>query len=163
MDAPDRCECSQSRAAWITFRLLLMLAGVSLAAYIPYKYATQLHATEGLYAFLFPFSSLLAMTGMALAIRPELAFRIPLFGRPVIAALAAGWMATGMSCVKALAIQVLASPGPGLFASFQMVAQHIFLSLAVAAIVLVPSAVFAQFGITPKIEPARKAERFAQA
>lgn len=162
MDAADRCGCRKNRAAWTTFRVLLMLAAASLAGYIPYKYATQLHAIDGIYAFLFPLSGVLAMAGMALAARPELAFRIPLVGRAAIGALAAGWMATGMLCVKSLTTQVLVSPGAGLFASFHMATQHIFLSLAVAAIVLAPSAVWAQFGVSPKVGPARETERFAE-
>ena len=52
------------------FRVALFAAALSLAAYIPYKYATQLHAITGLYAFLFPLASVLAAAGMLLAMKP---------------------------------------------------------------------------------------------
>ena len=43
--------------AWL-FRIALFAAAARLAACIPYKYATQLHAVDGLCAFLFPLSAL---------------------------------------------------------------------------------------------------------
>ena len=61
---------SNSPWAPTAFRIALFAAAASLAAYIPYKYATQLHAIQGLYAFLFPLSAILAAAGIALAVRP---------------------------------------------------------------------------------------------
>ena len=53
------------------FRIALFVAAASLALYIPYKYATELHAISGLYAYLFPLSGVLAVFGMILAVRPQ--------------------------------------------------------------------------------------------
>lgn len=150
----------QQPTAWVIFRVALLAAAVSLGFYIPYKYATQLHAVQGLYAFLFPLSSVLVVLGIALSVRPELAFRIPGPGRAAVAALAAGWIATGMLCVPSLTKQAMSIPVAGLFATFHMLAQHVFLSLSVAALVVVPAAVFAQFGAaaaTRERSPARSA------
>lgn len=137
----------KSRRSWSAYRWVMFLAAASLAVYIPYKYATQLHAIRGLYAFLFPLSAVLALGGMALALRPGLALRLPLLARAAVGALAAGWIATGVLCVPTLAKQVMASPWGGLFATFHMLVQHVVLSLLVAALALAPRALFRQMGL----------------
>ena len=119
-------------------RLALFTSGASLAVYVPYKYATGLNAYEGLYALLFPFSILLAVTGMALAFRPQIAGRSNLSVRVAGSALALLWMVAGMACAKSLAATIAAHPAAGLLATFQMLAQHLFLSLAVLGAALFP-------------------------
>ena len=58
---------ARQNTAWWIFRTALFASAASLAIYIGYKYATQLHTLEGFYAFLFPLSSVLAVAGMVLA------------------------------------------------------------------------------------------------
>ena len=83
---------------WL-FRAALFAAAASLAAYIPYKYATQFHAISGLYAFLFPLSAVLAAAGMIVAVKPEKACDCGTTMRTGLAALAGLWLVTGMMCV----------------------------------------------------------------
>ena len=135
--------------AWLTFRIVMLAAAVSLGIYIPYKYATQLHAIDGLYAVLFPLSSVLTIAGIALGVRPGLAFRLPRPGRAAVGAVAAGWLATGVLCVPSLTETTLQTPVAGLFASFHMLVQHVVLSLGVAALVLAPRTTYARFGMAP--------------
>lgn len=123
-----------------TFRLALFAAAASLAAYIPYKYATQLHAVEGLYAVLFPFSALLAAAGMVLALRPRTACQCSMSARAGFGALAVLWLGTGLLCVPSLMASVASAPAGGLLASFHMLAQHVFLSLSVLAFAVAPQA-----------------------
>ncbi len=52
-------------AAVLIFRAALLLSTLGLAAYSPYKYASQLHAISGRYAFLFPIFGLLALAGQS--------------------------------------------------------------------------------------------------
>jgi hypothetical protein len=154
-----RSECSRlrkRRPIWTAFRVALFAAALSLAGYIPYKYLTQLHAIEGLYAFLFPLSSILVVAGLTLSLRPDVAFRLPLVGRALIAAIATGWIATGVLCIPSLTRMALQSPVGGAFAMFHMVTQHVFLSLSVAMLVLVPSTMMTQFGVLPKGDVGRR-------
>ena len=80
---------------WGSCRFILLALVVSLPAYVPFKYATQLHAIDGLYALLFPFSSVIALAGIALAVRPALGFQLPLWLRAGVSVLSVGWIATG--------------------------------------------------------------------
>lgn len=147
-----------TQRSWIVYRLVMFAAAASLALYIPYKYATQLHAVSGLYAFLFPLSGVLAVAGIVLAVRPELAFRTPLVLRAVVGAVAVGWLATGLLCAKSLTLGILENPGPGLFAAFHMVVQHVVLSFQVAALALAPRALYDQLGVAaPRAGRARVA------
>ena len=131
------------------FRVLLFAAAASLAAYIPFKYATQLHTVEGSYAVLFPFSSLLAIAGMILAVRPQLACGCSSATRGSLAVLGVAWMVTGMICVPALTVSIMNNPAAGLFATFQMIAQHIFLSLSIFVFALVPDRMARRLGASP--------------
>ena len=115
------------------FRIALFAAATSLALYIPFKYATRLHAVAGFYAFIFPLSALLAAAGIVLALKPEKACDCGSTVRSGIAALSLLWLTTGMLCVSALADAVASQPLRGSLATFQMVAQHVFLSLALLA------------------------------
>jgi hypothetical protein len=142
----------------IAFRAALFAAAASLAAYIPYKYATQLHAIEGLYAFVFPFSALLAAAGMVLALRPRSACSCSMATRAGFAVLAGLWLATGLLCVPSLLESVARTPAPGLFASLHMLAQHVFLSLAVLAFAVAPQAMARACGVPAAIGPLRAAE-----
>lgn len=135
------------RPGWMVYRIGMFLAAASLAVYIPYKYATQLHAISGLYALLFPLSGILAILGMVYAVRPGLALRTPVVLRAIVGGLAVGWIATGALCIPSLTEQVVQSPGAGLFAVFHMSTQHIVLSFLVAALALAPQALYRQFGV----------------
>ncbi len=122
---------------WL-FRAALFAAAASLAAYIPYKYATQLHAISGFYAFLFPLSSLLAVAGMLLAVKPAKACDCGVTMRSGIAALSVLWLATGVMCVGTLTDAVVKDPVHGSIATFHMVAQHVFLSISLIAFAWMP-------------------------
>lgn len=133
--------------AWITFRIMLFAAAASLAVYIPYKYATQLHAIQGMYAFLFPLSAVLAAAGIVLALKPGMACQCSTAARAGVAAVAGLWMATGVLCVPSLMASIVNSPAGGLFATFHMLAQHVFLSLSILAFAFAPQAFPAMFGV----------------
>ena len=115
------------------FRIALFAAAISLALYIPFKYATRLHAVAGFYAFIFPLSALLAAAGIVLALKPDKACDCCPTVRSGIAALSLLWLTTGMLCVSALADAVASQPLRGSLATFQMFAQHVFLSLTLLA------------------------------
>ena len=134
---------------WVnTFRIALFAAAASLVGYIGYKYATQLHATQGLYGFLFPLSGVLAAAGVILAWRPRKACDCSVGVRAGIGLLAGLWLIAGVACVPALVVAVTKNPASGLFATFQMLAQHVFLSLSVLAFALAPRTMAGTFGVT---------------
>lgn len=129
------------------FRAALFLAAASLAAYIPYKYATTLHAYTGPYAFLFPLSGVLAIAGMWLAVKPQTACDCSVPMRGGIGALSVLWMATGVQCVKMLAAGVMDDPLQGSIAAIHMVAQHVFLSLSLLAFAFFPQRMTRLLGV----------------
>ena len=139
---------SQESMAWWVFRTALFASAASLAIYIGYKYATQLHTLEGFYAFLFPLSSLLAVAGMAVAVRPTLAISSGVFVRAGVGAVSVLWIGTGMMCVPQLMESVVKTPTGGMFAIFHMGTQHVFLSLSLIAFAIVPREMLAKFGIS---------------
>ena len=122
----------------VIFKVALLASAVSLLGYIPYKYWTQLHAIKGLYALLFPLSSVVAAAAIALALFPQRMLRLRLFVRAGIGSIATVWLITGLLCVPTLAAQTLIAPASGLLATLHMLAHHVFLSLSVVALVLVP-------------------------
>jgi len=130
-----------SRILGLLFRAALFAAAASLALYIPYKYATQLHAVNGLYAFLFPLSSLLALAGMVLAVRPAKACDCSATLRSGLAALSLLWLATGAMCAGTLTRAVLDDPLHGSIATLHMLLQHVFLSAALLAFASRPARV----------------------
>lgn len=143
--------------SWRIFRFLVLAAAASLAVYIPFKYATQLHAIEGIYAFLFPLSSLVALAGIGLAWKPETAFRAPLWIRAAVSVVAVGWIATGVLCIPSLTRTTMAAPLAGFIATFHMTAQHVFLSLSVTFMLLVPHTVYGWFRQpTPEVDGSRE-------
>lgn len=116
----------------------LFLIAFSLALYIPYKYATQLHAITGLYAFLFPLSGLLALAGMVLSVKPQAACDCSGTMRAGGGVLAGLWMATGLMCIPSLTETVRAMPLGGSFAMFHMLTQHVVLPMAILAFAFLP-------------------------
>lgn len=136
-----------ARGQWMVFRWTMFLTAASLAVYIPYKYLTALHAIEGAYALLFPFSAVLALGGILLAAKPERAFRLPLAVRAPVTLIAAGWIYTGALCVPSLAQSILTHPFGGLFATFHMLAQHVVLSTLVGLLVAAPKTTFTWMGL----------------
>ena len=139
---------SRENIAWWIFRTALFASAAGLAIYIGYKYATQLHTLEGFYAFLFPLSSLLAVAGMAVAVRPTLTLSGGAFVRAGVGAVSVLWLGTGMMCVPHLMEWVVKTPASGMFAIFHMVSQHVFLSLSLIAFAIVPREMAAKFGIS---------------
>jgi hypothetical protein len=131
---------------WL-FRAALFAAATSLAAYIPYKYATQLHAVSGLYAFLFPLSALLAAAGIVVAVKPDKACDCGVTIRSGVAALSALWLATGVMCVGTLTNAIIEHPLHGSIATFHMLAQHVFLSLALIAFAWTPQRMARALGV----------------
>lgn len=120
------------------FRVALFAVAASLAGYIVFKYATSLHATEGLYALLFPFSSILALVGITFAVKPMTSCDCSLEFRAGVTGLSVAWMATGMNCVSSLANTIAISPAAGSFAAFQMVSQHLLLPIAILGFLYAP-------------------------
>lgn len=151
--------------AGVLFRVLLFAAAASLAAYIPFKYATQLHALQGIYAFLFPLSGVLAAAGILLALKPQVACQCATPVRAGVAALAGLWLVTGLLCVPSLMASIDKSPAGGLFATFHMLAQHIFLSASVLAFAFAPHRVLDALGAAPpaKRDQHRRAAPWATA
>lgn len=131
-------------------RVALFVAAASLAAYIPYKYATQLHAVQGFYAFLFPLSALLAVAGMIVAVKPGKACDCGTTMRTGVGALSVLWLATGVMCVGSLTEAVIEHPLHGSIASFHMLAQHVFLSIMLVAFALNPQRMAGLFGARPE-------------
>ena len=156
MDSPQITRASLFGQA---YRVALFLAAASLAAYIPYKYATQLHAASGPYAFLFPLSGLLAIAGMWLAVKPRTACDCNVPMRGAVGALSVLWMATGVQCVKMLTAGVIDDPLHGSIAFFHMLAQHVFLSLSLLTFAFFPQRMARWLGVqtdaqrdTPRIQ-----------
>lgn len=139
---------TQRSFGWL-LRAALFLAAASLAAYIPYKYATQLHAVTGFYAFLFPLSALLAAAGIFAAVKPDKACDCGVTMRSGVAALSLLWLATGVMCVGSLTEAVIEHPMHGSIATFHMIAQHVFLSLMLLAIALAPQRMAKAMGVEP--------------
>ena len=139
---------AKSAVAGNTFRVALFAAAASLVGYIGYKYATQLHAAQGFYGFLFPLSGVLAAAGILLAWQPRKACDCSVGVRAGIGLLAGLWMVAGLACAPALAEAVAKNPAGGLFATFQMFAQHVFLSSAVLAFALAPRTMARTLGMT---------------
>ncbi len=139
---------TQRSFGWL-LRAALFLAAASLAAYIPYKYATQLHAVTGFYAFLFPLSALLAGAGIFAAVKPDKACDCGVTMRSGVAALSLLWLATGVMCVGSLTEAVIEHPMHGSIATFHMIAQHVFLSLMLLAIALAPQRMAKAMGVEP--------------
>jgi len=129
------------------FRVALFAVATSLAGYIVFKYATSLHATEGLYALLFPFSSILALVGITFAVKPMTSCDCSVEFRAGVGGLSVAWMATGMNCVSSLANTIAVSPAAGSFAAFQMVSQHILLPMAILGFLYAPTWMLAKLGI----------------
>ena len=139
---------TQRSFGWI-LRAALFLAAASLAAYIPYKYATQLHAVTGFYAFLFPLSALLAAAGIFAAVKPDKGCDCSVPVRSGVAALSLLWLATGVMCVGSLTEAVIEHPMHGSIATFHMMAQHVFLSLMLLALALAPQRMAKAMGVEP--------------
>lgn len=134
LSMPDR----KQRFAEVVFKIALLASAASLLGYIPYKYLTHPHAIKGLYAFLFPLSAVVAVAAIALALFPQRVLQLPTSVRAGIGSIATAWLITGLLCVPTLAAQTLLAPASGLFATFHMIVQHVFLSLSVVALVLAP-------------------------
>ena len=147
-------QISGSRGLVWIFRGALFATAASLAGYIVFKYATQLHAITGLYAFLFPLSSALAVAGIVLAVRPRTACDCSTGTRAGFGALAVLWLVTGVICVPSLLELTADSPASGTFATFHMVAQHIFLSFSVLAFAFAPRAMVRILGVPAPGRPA---------
>lgn len=141
-NSPDK----KPLAGWI-FRGTLMVAAVTLAIYIPYKYATQLHAVTGLYAFLFPMSGLLALAGITLAWKPTLGCSCGMPLRAGFGSISVLWLCTGLLCVSSLASGVMNDPVQGSIAVGHMVLQHIILTFSLLAFVLFPDGVVRWLGL----------------
>lgn len=149
-----RSQASYERVVGWTFRVALFAAAASLAVYIPYKYATQLHAVTGIYAFLFPLSALLAAAGIVLAVKPQRGCDCGVSMRAGVGALSALWLATGVLCVGSLTVAVMEHPMHGSIATFHMLVQHVFLSLSLIAFAFMPDRMAEMLGFAvPRGQP----------
>ena len=145
MDSRESSITAQSW--WKFFRIALFLSALSLAFYIVFKYVTQLHAITGLYAFMFPLSSFLALSGMYLAVKPMTACDCGGGLRIGAGAIAGGWLVTGLSCTPGLAALIAVSPLTGILSTSLMLVQHVFLSLCIIAFAAFPGRMTAFFGL----------------
>lgn len=137
------------------FRVALFVAAATLALYIPFKYATQLNAITGLYAFLFPLSGILALTGMLIAVKPrvgcscgDLDTQTSVMVRSGVGAIAVLWMLNGALCVPTLAAMFKHSVWGASFAIAHMAIQHVFLSSAILLFALAPDWMAQKLGLT---------------
>lgn len=145
----SRFDWAKGQRAWGVFRWLLFGAALTLALYLPYRYAVRPPALPSLYAFLLPLTAILAVMGMALALKPTLSFRIPIGARAGIAAVAVLWFAAGIVCIPALGARIVSAPAIGLLATFQMVMQHLFLATVVAVFAVKPDQTCVWIGLSP--------------
>lgn len=131
---------------WLAFRMAVFVAGASLLVYIAYRYVAGSHPAPGAsaYGIIFPASSLLALAGMYLAVRP-MACACSGEGRGrerfiagSLTAISGVWIFTGLQCAGYLAQTTLDTPLRGFLETFHMAAQHVFLSLGVVALAWVP-------------------------
>ena len=129
----------------LVFRVALFAAAATLALYIPFKYATQLNAITGLYAFLFPLSGILALTGMLLALKPrvgcscgDLDTQTSVMVRSGVGAIAVLWMLNGALCIPTLTAMFEHSAWGATFAVAHMAIQHVFLSSAILLFAFAP-------------------------
>lgn len=142
-----RSQAAYVRVLGWTLRVALFGAAASLAVYIPYKYATQLHAVTGIYAFLFPLSALLAAAGIVLAVKPQQGCDCGVSMRAGVGALSALWLVTGVLCVGSLTVAVMEHPMHGSIATFHMLVQHVFLSLSLIAFAFMPDRMAGMLGV----------------
>ena len=131
------------------FRTALFGAGASLAIFIVYKYATTLHATTGLYAFLFPLSSLLAAAGITLAIKPRMSCDCTVAMRSGGGAIAVLWMATGAMCLPHIGHMAMSSVPGALSAAFHMTTHHFFLPAVILLFAFAPNWMAYKLGVAP--------------
>jgi len=130
------------------FRAALFGAATSLAIFILYKLVTSLHATEGFYAFMFPWSALLALAGITLAVKPEMSCDCSVPMRSGMGAIAVLWMATGAMCGPHIVDMAAHSPMRALYVGSLMTTQHIFLSAAIIAFAFAPLWMTRKLGLT---------------
>jgi len=91
---------TETWSATLALRVALFAVAASLALYIPYKYVTHLHAIEGLYAFLFPLSGVLALAGIVLAVKPQTGCGCSEPMRAGVGVVAGLWMGTAFSAFR---------------------------------------------------------------
>ena len=130
------------------FRITLLAAALTLMVFIPFKYATQLHTISGIYAFIFPLSSILALAGIALAFKPRMSCDCSKMTRFGFGGVAVVWLANGLLCVPSLENLIAQNPWGGTIATIHMSVQHIFLSLVIIAFAVVPYWMTRKFGGT---------------
>lgn len=143
-----RFEWAKGQRAWRFLSWTLFAAALSLAFYLPYRYAVRPPTMPSLYAFLLPLSAILVIVGITLALRPAFAFRMPVMVRAGIAAVAVLWFAAGMVCIPALVTKIVAAPAIGFLATLQMFMQHLFLSTVVGTFVAKPDQACVWFGLS---------------
>ncbi len=143
------CGCSKSRRRWRLIRWALVLAGLSLAAYMPYKATVQYDKLQDIYGPWFLQGAVVAAAGIFFFLKPAIAARTPLLLRAAVVVSALLWMRTGLQCTPHLWSMTQASLGKGLFAWLHMGTQHIFLSLGVVAFGIVPRALASRMGHLP--------------
>lgn len=154
-DVDDRMrDCPHTKRRWKVIRALLVLAGLSLAFYMPWKALTQYDRLSDIYGPWFLQGMVVAVAGTLFAWRPGFAGRVPLLLRAAVAISALLWMRTGLACTPYLLKTIQTSLGPGLFAWFHMFAQHVFLSLGVVAFAIAPRWLGTRMGAETLAAPA---------
>ena len=143
----EQTKSDTSYKGWTIFRIALFVAAASLVFYLIFKYTTQLHTISGYYTFMLPLSSFVAIAGMYIATKPKSACDCGGGLRIGIGAIAGGWLVVGLACVPSLAQHIVNSPVSGLFATFQMLVQHVFLALSVIAFATYPKRMLVIFGL----------------
>jgi len=141
---PMECGCDGTKRRWKIARAVLLLSGLSLAAYMPWKAATQFESLRSIYGPWFLQGAVVAAAGVLLMIRPVTGLRLPLILRLGVGVAAVLWMRTGLLCTPSLIDTITASPAAGLFATFHMFVQHILLSVGVLLVATVPRPMIAR-------------------
>jgi len=149
----DDCSCETKRR-WKAFRVLLLLAGVSLVAYMPYKALVHYDKLQDIYGPWFIQGAVVAMAGVLFAVRPGAVLRSPVWMRLGVGLAALLWMRTGLACTPSLLSSIQASLPKGGFAMFHMLTQHVFLSAGVIAMVAAPRFFAEQLGATTEFDEA---------
>lgn len=135
---------------WTAFRGVLLFAGVWLTGYAVYRYTLFAPPDHGtVYGKIFLLAPLLAWTGIALALRPDLlrgggatrgAARVALSSYGLV------WMGTGLHCTASLLEGMAAAPLGGSIDMIHMLSDHVVLPASVVALAWAPDRVARRLG-----------------
>jgi len=132
---------ASGRLWWWAARGILFASGVSLFAYLGYRYQIGSVPDHGsLYGVIFPLSAFLALGALVMAVRPHVLERIAGPAGPAVKGgvvlLGAGWMATGLLCLRSLTAGVIAAPLWGTMDLIHMLSHHVVVPVGLGMLAL---------------------------